>query len=121
MVLLAMRNRTGNAITIVLILSLFFSYAESREIDELVEIGQSKEEIKVAIGSPDEIKIYEKQNDHIWGPEEAFRSEIPKGTKLEVWKYRRTSGHLNLYFTNDSDTLSYEAFAPEGAVYESGQ
>lgn len=106
--------------TIILsILILFISSARAQELSQLVETGQPKVEIEEAIGSPDEIKIYAKQNEHIWGPEEAFWSEIPKGTTLEVWMYKSKSGQLNLYFMNNCSNLSYKAFAPEGVVYES--
>jgi hypothetical protein len=90
-------------------------------MEGLVEVGQSKEEIQLELGSPDEINTYLKASEHIWGPDESFWSEIPMGTTIEVWRYQGESGQLNLYFLRDRSSLSYKAFAPTGVVYESSE
>ena len=84
-----------------------------------VEVGQSKDAIRGILGEPDETTTHTKQNEHIWGPEEAFWDEIAMGAELEVWTYRLDDGQLNLYFVDGSDELSFRAFAPTGVVYES--
>lgn len=81
-------------------------------------VGQSKQTIIELIGDPDETKNTRKNEKYIWGPEEEFWDEIPIGSRLEIWGYDFTDGHLNLYFVNGSDSLTYKAFAPQGVVYE---
>jgi hypothetical protein len=39
------------------------------------------------------------------------------GSRLEVWKYEFSDGHLNLYFINEGEQLEYIAFAPKDAIY----
>ena len=107
----------------VLILSLLVIFLTSCKEDQInyqqLQIGQTKQEIKILLGTPYEIASIIKTKGHIWGPEEEFWSKIQNGTKLEVWSYKNDTGHLNLYFTSDNNHLAYKAFAPKGVVYES--
>ena len=108
---------------LIAISSLFLlcSCAEGQDISQLVKTGQSKEQIRNAIGNPGEVTVVIKSQEYIWGPEESFWSKIPIGAKFEVWRYQSEAGQLNLYFLNNSDNLSYKAFAPTGVVYESSE
>jgi hypothetical protein len=107
------------AISIFLLLSFVLPLsAEESNIFQLIEIGQTRDEIKKILNAPDEIKTFVKSGHPIWGPEEEFWDKIPNGAKLEVWRYISEIGHLNLYFLDQDDHLSYKAFAPKGFVYE---
>ena len=111
-----------NVKTIILLSVLAFSVIscnEEQDISQLVQIGQTRQEIKKILGDPYEIKIIKKTGGHIWGPEEEFWDKIPNDTKLEVWRYKSDAGNLNLYFTGKNNHLDYKAFAPKGVVYES--
>ena len=79
--------------------------------------GQSRQDIMAILGHPYETRITAKNNRFIWGPEEDFWDQIPPGARLEIWEYRFSDGHLNLYFVNAGDTLDFIAFAPKGVVY----
>ena len=93
---------------------------KEQDVSQLVQIGQTRQEIKKILDDPYEVKIIMKSGGHIWGPEEEFWDKIPNGTKLEVRRYRSDTGNLNLYFTgNNNNHLDYKAFAPQGVVYES--
>ena len=69
------------------------------------------------LGKPLEKKTIYKSNKFIWEPEENFWDIIPMGSRLEVWKYEFSDGHLNLYFINEGEQLEYIAFAPKDAIY----
>jgi hypothetical protein len=99
------------------VLLLLFSSAQAQDLSERVKAGQSKEEIRKEIGDPARVIIETKSSEYIWGPEEAFWSEIPMGTELEVWRYENNAGQLNLYFLEKRNRLSYKAFAPAGVMY----
>jgi hypothetical protein len=96
---------------------IFCACASAEDISQMIKVGQSKEEISEAIGAPYKIEVIVKSVEHIWGPEEAFWSKIPMGTKLEVWRYKNKGGQLNLYFKESDNSLSYKAYAPTGVVY----
>lgn len=104
---------------ILAILVMLNASVYAQELVQLVRIGQDKREIVKALGEPAEKIRTEKSSEYIWGPEEEFWADIPMGAKLEVWRYGTKNGQLNLYFINDSDHLSFKAFAPAGVVYES--
>jgi len=87
------------------------------EVGVKINIGQSKETIIELLGKPRVNTIFVKRNKYIWGPEEAFWDDIPMGTRLEVWHYDFSDGHLSLYFINGGDHLDYKAFAPKGVIY----
>lgn len=87
------------------------------EVAEKVTKGQSKQTIIELIGEPRVKTIFVKRNKFVWGPEESFWDDIPMGTRLEVWHYDFSDGHLSLYFLDAGDHLDYKAFAPNGVVY----
>lgn len=106
---------------VMILFAIVFSLpasAEEADIFSLVEVGLTKDEIIKILNEPYEKNTFIKTNRPIWGPEEEFWDKIPGGTKLEVWKYKSKRGHLNLYFLDNDDRLSYKAFAPAGIVYE---
>jgi len=88
-------------------------------ISNIVQLGQTKKQIRKNLGEPYVIKFIKRHYAPIWGPEEEFWHKIPLGSNLEVWRYKMPSGHLSLYFINTDNTLSYIAFSPKGVVYES--
>ena len=115
---------TQKLIGIFLIVALFVitssmaDYAKHySEIKGKIKKGQSKQTIIELLGKPLEKKIIAKSNKFIWGPEEEFWDNIPMGTRLEVWKYVFSDGHLNLYFLNEGEQLDFIAFAPKGVIY----
>lgn len=113
-----------NVKTIMFLSILVFALpasAEGQDISQVVQVGQTKQQIKKVLGDPYEKNIVKKSGKPIWGPEEEFWGKIPDGTKLEVWRYKNDAGNLNLYFTDDNNHLDYKAFAPKGVVYESAQ
>lgn len=87
------------------------------EVKGKIRKGQSKQTIIELLGKPLEKKIIAKSNKFIWGSEEDFWDKIPMGSRLEVWKYVFSDGHLNLYFINEGEQLEYIAFAPKGVIY----
>jgi len=87
------------------------------EVKEKIKKGQSKQTIIELLREPLEKKVIVKRNKFIWGPEEEFWDDIPMETRLEVWKYEFSDGHLNLYFINEGERLDYKAFAPKGVIY----
>ncbi len=112
-----------NVKEIILLSLLTFSVIscnEELDISQLIQIGQTKQEIKKILGGPYEIKIIKKTRGNIWGPEEEFWDKIPNDNRLELWRYKSDAGNLNLYFIGDNNNhLDYKAFAPKGVVYES--
>lgn len=113
-------NMKVKKIILLSVLAIFvISCNEEKDFFQLVQVGQTRQEIKNILGDPCETKIIKKTVEHIWGPEEEFWDKIPNGTKLEVWRYKSDAGNLNLYFTGNNNHLDYKAFAPEGVVYES--
>ncbi len=114
-------NTTSGIILFALAL-LFISCGKKNEnAFQLVQAGQTKEDVKRILGKPYEISTITKTKDPIWGPEEEFWGKIPNGTELEVWRYKDATGNLNLYFKGDKKVLAYKAFVPAGVVYEAEQ
>jgi len=108
-------------IILVIIILLASSCSEKKNTSTLVEIGQTKEQIRKVLGEPFEIRNFNKTSTVIWGPEEEFWDKIPNGKMLEVWHYKDSNGQLNLYFVERNDYLSYKAYVPNNVVYESNQ
>lgn len=100
---------------------LFASCSPRKAISTLIKTGQTREQIEKTLGEPEEIKNFKKASNFIWGPEETFWDGIPNGTLLEVWHYKDSDGQLNLYFIDGNDSLSYQAYVPNGVLYESDQ
>lgn len=88
-------------------------------LSDSVSVGQGKDEIRKILGEPQSVETSIKRNEVIWGPEEEFWDDIPKGSELEKWCYEQSDGNLNLYFVDGRDKLGYKAFVPKGVVYES--
>jgi hypothetical protein len=107
------------ATTVLALVVVLVSCTETQDILQVVQVGQSKQEIRQALGEPYEIKIIKKRAGPIWGPEEDFWDKIRDSTRLEVWRYKSEAGQLNLYFVAGDDHVTYRAFAPRGVVYES--
>ena len=105
----------------LILINLFASCSQKKDISTLIKRGQTREQIKKILGEPEEIKSFKKASDIIWGPEEAFWNEIPSGAVHEVWRYKDSGGRLNLYFIDGNDSLSFQAYVPNGVVYESDQ
>lgn len=115
---------TTKLIKIILIGVLFFvfcpiaCYAKNySEVEGKIKQGQSKQAIIELLGEPSYKTTTIKRNRYIWGPQEEFWDDIPMETRLEVWKYEFSDGHLYLYFINEGEHLNYKAFAPKGVIY----
>jgi hypothetical protein len=106
-------------ILLIFLFLAFFSCEKKVSLPEKVEIGQTKEEIKLILGEPNQIENIEKTTEIIWGPEELFWEEIDIGARLEVWEYQIQDSSLRLYFINDQNKLSYKMTVPQNVVYES--
>jgi hypothetical protein len=106
-------------ILLIFLFLAFFSCGKKVNLPEKVEIGQTKEEIKLILGEPDQMENIEKTTEIIWGPEELFWEKIDIGTRLEVWAYQIQDSLLRLYFINDQNNLSYKMTVPQNVVYES--
>jgi len=87
------------------------------EVADKLQKGQTKEAITKLLGEPVRKRITGKNHKYIWGPEEEFWDRIPMGTRLEVWEYEFSDGHLNLYFIDGKNHLDFKAFAPKGVIY----
>ncbi len=83
-----------------------------------IEIGMKKIQILNLLGPASVRNTFAKQTEHIWGPQETWWDQVEMGDSLESWLYiypeERT---LYVYFLNDSDSVSFLAFTPEGVVY----
>lgn len=107
------------AATLLALAVVLVSCTETQDTSQVVQVAQTKQEVRQALGEPYEIKIIKKRAGPIWGPEEDFWDKIPNGTRLEAWRYRSEAGQLNLYFVAGQDRVAFRAFAPSGVVYES--
>ncbi len=104
--------------TLFFVLYPFACYANNYfEVEAKIQQGQSKQAVIELLGEPFNKTITIKRNKYIWGPEEEFWDDIPMETRLEIWKYEFSDGHLNLYFINEGEGLNYKAFAPKGVIY----
>lgn len=83
-----------------------------------IEVGMSRAEVLQLLGPPTESEVVVKQNEFIWGPQEAWWDQVEMGATLEVWSYLFPGeGTRSVYFLNESDRVSFKAFTPEGVVY----
>ena len=82
-----------------------------------VEIGMSRERVKALLGEPSGTEILIKQTDSIWGPQEEWWHRVGMGDTLHTWLYEIPDEGSFAVFWNDSDTVSFTAFMPEGVVY----
>jgi hypothetical protein len=90
-----------------------------KNIGDLIQENDTKQVIRQQIGEPVDITIIEKTTEIIWGPEEAFWSQINLGEQVEVWSYELGQAQLKLYFRENSDSLFYKTVVDPEAVYES--
>lgn len=81
-------------------------------------VGQSRQQVRLLLGDPVEIRRFSKVDQAIWGEEENFWPQIPSGTEVEAWRYSNDRGTLTLYFLPEADAVAFKAFAPKGVVYE---
>ncbi len=83
-----------------------------------IEIGMKKIQVRNLLGPADVRTTFVKQNEFIWGPQEAGWDQVQMGDALESWLYiYPDEGTLYVYFLNDSSSVSFMAFTPEGVVY----
>lgn len=106
-------------ITVVVLMAL--ACGKTKNIFPQIKIGQTKNQIKEIFGEPYEINLITKNQEHIWGPQEDFWHQIPKGSKIVIWQYNERDGYILLYFIDGSNHLSYKVFAPKGVTYESSK
>ena len=93
-------------------------------------IGMSRSEILEKFGDPQRRQSLTKSGEAIWGAIEEFWPHVPQGARVEIWGYESRMvlkdgasefdqlGQTELYFVNDSDTVSGIGFHIKGAVYE---
>lgn len=93
-------------------------------------IGMSRSELLERFGDPQRTQSRTKSGEGIWGAIEEFWPRVPKGASVEIWTYESRIvlmddeseldqlGQTELYFVNDSETVTGIGFHIEGAVYE---
>jgi len=83
-----------------------------------IEIGMKKIQVLNLLGPADVRNTFLKQTEQIWGPQEAWWDQVQMGDSLESWLYiYPDEGTLYVYFLNESNSVSFMAFTPEGVVY----
>ena len=106
---------------IVILLTGFLIFCHHpKNIADLIQENDTKENIRQQIGNPSDITVLKKTTEIIWGPEEAFWSQLKLGEQVEVWSYQLGKDQLKLYFRENSDSLLYKTVVDPDAVYESG-
>jgi len=93
-------------------------------------VGAARDEITSRFGKPSRTQTFIKQGQPIWGAIESYWEQIPDGSTIEIWAYPSTieyqnsdnthvqEGETELYFLEDSKTVSEKGFHIAGAVYE---
>ena len=83
-----------------------------------IEVGMKKIQVLNLLGPADVRNTFVKQTEQIWGPQEAWWDQVQMGDSLESWLYiYPDEGTLYVYFLNESNSVSFMAFTPEGVVY----
>ena len=83
-----------------------------------IEVGMKKIQVRNLLGPADVRTTFVKQTESIRGPQEAWWDQVEMGASLESWLYiYPQDGTLYIYFLDDSDSVSFMAFTPEGVVY----
>ena len=93
-------------------------------------VGMSRSEILSRFGEPRRTQSLTKSGDEIWGAIEEFWPQIRRGAIVEIWAYDSRiqlidaereidqQGQTELYFVEDSETVTGIGFHVSGAVYE---
>jgi hypothetical protein len=77
-----------------------------------------REDVRRALGEPTKVEVLIKQTEAIWGPQEEWWHLVQMGDTMNAWLYTLPGeGSFAVYFRDDSDTVSFTAFMPEGVVY----
>ena len=117
---------------ILLLLTFFVSCWDKIPIPKHSDfnIGTARDEITAQFGEPTRTQIFTKQGQPIWGAIEGYWDEVPEGSTIEVWAYPSTieyqdadeihvqEGETELYFLDNSKTVSAKGFHIAGADYE---
>lgn len=111
--------QVARQIGICFILTVFVPACQIPEKESRgIEIGMKKIQVLNLLGRADVRNTFVKQTEHIWGPQETWWDQVQMGDSLESWLYiYPDEGTLYVYFLNDSDSVSFMAFVPEGVVY----
>jgi len=92
-------------------------------------IGMSRPEIREKFGQPQQTQTLTKTTEPVWGPIEAYWSQVPMGATVEIWSYDsrmitngngsalKQRGQTELYFVNNSNEVNGIGFHLEGAIY----
>ena len=108
-----MRNITIS----ILLLAVLPSACTSLPVSDDFEIGMTKAAFRERFGEPAETQSLVKRTEFVFGPVETFWSSMNMGDTVEIWSYRSSGGHVELYFLNGSDAVSGKGFNDENAVY----
>ncbi len=83
-----------------------------------LRVGMSKAEVLELLGQPGVRGTLVKQTESIWGPQEEWWDQVEMGASLETWSYLHPGeGTQFVYFLDESDTVSFTAYTPDGVVY----
>ncbi len=83
-----------------------------------LQVGVSKAEVLELLGPPGVRGTLVKQTESIWGPQEEWWDQVEMGASLETWSYLYPGeGTQFVYFLDESDTVSFTAYTPNGVVY----
>jgi hypothetical protein len=83
-----------------------------------LQVGLSKAEVLELLGPPGVRGTLVKQTESIWGPQEEWWDQVEMGGSLETWSYLYPGeGTQFVYFLDESDTVSFTAYTPNGVVY----
>ena len=117
---LGLRTLKRVRIIVILLTGFLIFCHHPKNIGDLIQENDTKQVIRQQIGEPVDITIIEKTTEIIWGPEEAFWSQLKLEEQVEVWSYQLGKDQLKLYFRENSDSLLYKTVVDPDAVYESG-
>ena len=102
---------------LILMVLVVACQSSTRPPSEL-RVGLSKAEVLELLGQPGVRGTLVKQTESIFGPQEEWWDQVEMGASLETWSYLYPGeGTQFVYFLDESDTVSFTAYTPEGVVY----
>ena len=90
---------------------------------EKIEVGQTRQEVRDALGEPDRTDEFPLPEAATFGPQEELTGKVPVGQPVEEWVYERGSEEIYLWFAGQSGeepdqwTVIHYAVYPADAVY----
>jgi hypothetical protein len=85
--------------------------------DPTVKIGAQRAHVLKALGEPAEKTELVKGPEPIFGVVETWWNTLTDGDKIEIWRYPKPEGTLQVYFLNDGDTVWHTASVGKNVVF----